>query len=134
MSCRISSNMEDYLETIHLLSKENGGVRVKDVAHALSITMPSVSGAIKKMVKQGLVSHPRYDLIALTPKGVSLATEIYNRHRVIKKFLQEILKLDPKVAEQDACRMEHIISQETFIGFKKLLQKNEDLVDAQAKT
>ncbi|MBN2104501.1 metal-dependent transcriptional regulator [bacterium] len=130
MSSQMSSNIEDYLETIHLLNEENGGVRVKDIASALNITMPSVSGAIKRMVKQGLVSHPRYDLIVLTPKGASLAKEIYTRHRVIKKFLQEILELDPRVAEKDACRMEHIISRETLTGLKKLLEENRRQIDA----
>lgn len=130
MNSQISSNIEDYLETIYILSRENNGVRVKDVARALNITMPSVCSAIKKMEKRGLVLHPRYDLIALTSRGETIARDIYTRHRVIKRFLQEILELDPKVAEQDACRMEHNISPETFAGLKRFLKENRRQVDA----
>jgi len=116
--------MEDYLETIHLLTQKNGGVRVKDVAQALDITMPCVSSAIKKMEKQGLVSHSRYDLIALTQAGSLLAEEIYSRHQLIKMFLLDILELDPAIAEKDACRIEHNISKETVAGLKRFLKGN----------
>jgi DtxR family Mn-dependent transcriptional regulator len=119
MRVPISSNMEDYLEAIHLLSKENGNVRVKDVARVLNITMPSVSSAIKKMKKKGLVLHSRYEWIELTPRGLLCAEDIYKRHRVIKSFLEEILGLDSDIAEQDACRIEHNISPETLKGFER---------------
>ena len=122
MANQISSNMEDYLEAIHVLEKENGHVRVKDVASSLNVTMPSVSGAIKKMEKNGWVSHPRYDLIALTDEGSHLAEEIYNRHRIIKQFLQDVLGLDSRIAEEDACKIEHIISDETLAGFERFIR------------
>ena len=123
MQNQMSSNMEDYLETIHLLEQEHGNVRVKDIACALNVTMPSVSGAVKKMKKMGLVRHSRYDLIALTPNGINLAENIYLRHQTIKKFLQHILGLDPEIAEHDACRIEHNISPETLEGFSRFLNE-----------
>ena len=119
MADQISSNMEDYLEAIHLLSQENNSVRVKDIARVLNITMPSVSSAIKKMKKQGLVYHSRYEMIELTPKGLSFAEDIYKRHRIIKSFLENILGLDSRIAEQDACKIEHNISPETLEGFAR---------------
>ncbi len=124
MQKRISSNMEDYLEAIHLLAGESGGARVKDIAASLNVTMPSVSSAIKKMEKRGLVSHSRYDLILLTSRGLEMAQEIYNRHRVIQSFLEDVLGLDPVIAEQDACRIEHNISPETLEGFSRFIEEN----------
>ena len=130
MRKRISSNMEDYLEAIHLLAKENGRVRVKEIARVLNITMPSVSSAIKKMKKRGFVLHSRYEWIELTPKGLLCAEEIYKRHQVIKSFLEDILGLDSDIAEQDACRIEHNISPETLEKFERFTARYRSEPDA----
>ena len=111
---QISSSMEDYLETIHLLEQRQGNVRVKDIALEMDITMPSVSGAIKNLEKHGFVAHPRYDLIALTSKGAKIAEAIYKRHRIIKSFLIKVLEVDESIAEKDACKIEHAISSVTL--------------------
>ena len=115
--------MEDYLEVIHRLEKKQGIVRVKDIANKLKITMPSVSCAVKNLEKQGLVSHSRYDLVGLTPKGESIAKRIYHRHRIIRDFLSNILGLNLEIAEKDACRIEHNISPETLDGLTRFLEK-----------
>ncbi|MBN1780876.1 metal-dependent transcriptional regulator [bacterium] len=122
MTRKITANMEDYLEAIHVLAQDRGNVRVKDIAQVLNVTMPSVSGAVKKMEKQGLVSHPKYDTIVLTARGSVMAEEIYRRHRIIKSFLENVLGLDPDIAEQDACRIEHNISPETLAGLKRFME------------
>ena len=119
MDIHISSNMEDYLETIHLLEKERRTVRIKDIAREMRITMPSVSSAVKNLENQGLVHHSRYDSVKLTQQGTQIAEAIYKRHRVIKHFLSEVLGLESDIAEKDACRIEHNISEETL---KKLIQ------------
>ena len=117
----VSSSMEDYLETIHILETRMGSVRVKDIADEMGITMPSVSGAIKNLEKRGLVAHPRYDLIVLTDTGSRIAEAVYERHRVIKSFLTNVLGLDENVAEQDACRIEHNISDTTLEHLTRFL-------------
>lgn len=124
MDAAISSNMEDYLETIHLLEQNQGNVRVKDIADRMCISSASVSGAVKTLVKQGLVSHPRYDLITLTLKGARLAEQIYARHRILTRFLQDILGLDAATAEKDACRLEHNISPQTFQRLKAFVEES----------
>jgi DtxR family Mn-dependent transcriptional regulator len=126
MSVHISSNMEDYLETIHLLGQEKRIVRVKDIAAEMKITMPSVSSAIKNLENQGLVSHSRYDLVELTKEGALIAKAVYKRHRVIKRFLLEVLGLASDIAEKDACRIEHNISEETLNKLIQFLEKIED--------
>ena len=124
MEVAISSNMEDYLETIHILEQDNGHVRVKDIADRMSISRASASGAVKTLEKQGLVSHPRYDLITLTLEGARLAEQIYAKHLVILQFLQEVLGLDKETAEKDACRIEHNISSSTFNRLKRFVEES----------
>jgi len=113
MKRQVSPSMEDYLETIHLLKRNSGNVRVRDIARALSISMPSVTGALKNLEKKGFVNHPRYDSVGLTESGSRIAREVYRRHRVIKTFLSKVLGLNTELAEKDACRIEHWVSAET---------------------
>lgn len=122
MNVNLTPNMEDYLETIYLLEQEGGNVRVKDIARMMHITMPSVSSAVKNLEKQGLVQHPKYDLIALTSKGSEIAEELYYRHGVIKEFLSQVLGLDNEIAEKDACAIEHIISEETLESLSRFME------------
>ena len=123
MSHKLSSSMEDYLETIHVLGLQNGHVRVKDIAAELEKTMPSVSAAIKKMEEQGLVCHPRYDLVGLTAKGAVLAQQVYDRHLLIRDFLSDVLGVDSACAETDACHIEHVVSEATLEGLSRLLNE-----------
>ena len=113
MDIKLSSNMEDYLKVICELEKKRGAARVKDIAEKLNITMPSVSAALKNLEKQGLVCHPRYDLVGLSKKGKKIAEDIIQRHHVIKEFLFDILGVDETIAERDACHIEHHVSPET---------------------
>ena len=122
MDLKLSSNMEDYLEAIYVLELKTGNVRVKDIAAELGITMPSVSSAIKNLEKQGFVSHPRYDLVVLTPRGARVAADVYHRHRVIKGFLSQVLGVASDIAEKDACCIEHIISPETLESLSRFLE------------
>jgi DtxR family Mn-dependent transcriptional regulator len=111
---KLSGNMEDYLETIHLIGERQVGVRVRDVAKRMDITMPSVTGALKNLERQGLVSHPRYDRIDLTSEGKRIARDVFHRHEVIREFLVQVLGIDSETAERDACGMEHTISGTTL--------------------
>lgn len=126
MGMQISSNMEDYLETIHLLEQERRTVRIKDIAREMRITMPSVSSAVKNLENQGLVTHSRYDSVELTQKGAQIAEAVYKRHRVIKYFLSEVLGLASDIAEKDACRIEHNISEETLDKLIQFIGKMEN--------
>ncbi len=124
MSKSLSSNMEDYLETIYLIHQATGFVRVKEIASETGNSMPSVSSAVKNLQKRGLVDHPKYDIIRLTEKGEVIASRIYKRHRLILQFLQDVLCIKKEVAEQDACRIEHSVSDETIAGLERFMKES----------
>ncbi|MEG2574748.1 MAG: metal-dependent transcriptional regulator [Christensenella sp.] len=105
---------ENYLETILMLQKKTGCVRSVDIANQLEYSKPSVSRAMGILKKQDYIMMDRSGFIELTEKGAQKAAEIYERHTLIQKFLVETLNIDKDIAEQDACRIEHIISEHTF--------------------
>jgi len=110
MAERLTSSMENYLETIRNLEKDKGVVRVKNIARELKVKMSSVSGALETLAKEGLISHEKYGYIELTDEGKKLAEAICSRHRTLFKFFTEVLGVDPKTADEDACKMEHTVS------------------------
>ena len=110
MAQTLTSSMENYLETIRNLGKDKGVVRVKNIARELKVKMSSVSGALETLAKEGLISHEKYGYIELTNRGERLAEAICSRHQTLFKFLTEVLGVDPKTADEDACKMEHTVS------------------------
>ena len=120
---RITSTIEDYLEAILRIQQEKGVVRIKEISQALGVTYPSTSGIIKKMGSMGLVEHERYGYVRLTAIGKQVGEVVAHREEILFQFFSEILKLDETISREDACRVEHAISQETadrlveFINF-----------------
>lgn len=119
MAKEITPTMEDYLEVIGQLGKKDEVVRVKNIARQLNVKMPSVTEALKTLAKDGLIRHEKYGYVELTQKGNHIAKEIYSRHQALFKFLNQILRIDPRAAEEDACKMEHTISS---TALKKLIE------------
>lgn len=115
---------ENYLETIYILIKKFGFVRSVDLAKELNFSKPSVSRAIGILRDNGYVDIGENGNLLLTEKGQEKAKSIYERHLILTRFLVEVLHVEPKTAETDACRMEHIISEETFKRFKAFLKSN----------
>lgn len=109
---------ENYLETILLLKKQKGEVRSVDIANELDYSKPSVSRAVGILRDNGYITVEQSGLINFTEKGLRRAEGVYERHRTIGEFLKMTLGLDPAVADTDACRIEHIISPETFQRIK----------------
>jgi len=110
---KIQKSGEDYLETIYNLSIVNANVRSVDVATSLGVTKPSVAKALKILEQQEYVQKEKYGKITLTEKGNLLAEIIQKKHKAIRMFLIEVLKVSPEKAEIDACRIEHCLSEET---------------------
>lgn len=110
---------ETYLETILVLSKRMETVRSIDLAGELGYTKPSVSRAVKLLKERGYITVERGGALVLTDTGRAEAEKIYERHQVITKFFQEVLGVDPETAEEDACRIEHIISAASFEKIKQ---------------
>lgn len=110
----IYESSEDYLETILRLQKQMEQVRSIDVAHALDYSKPSVSRAMKILSEKGLIYMDGKKYIHLTDLGLAKAENVARRHRLIQAALIEIFGVAPDVAEEDACRIEHIVSEETI--------------------
>ena len=106
---KLSQSLEDYLEMVHMLRLANGIARVRDIAAALKVKMPSVAKAVIELKKQGLVTQEPYSGIELTSEGALVASQILNRHILLKSFLIK-LGISEAIADKDACCMEHILS------------------------
>lgn len=118
---KIQESGENYLETILNLERKNGIVRSIDIANELGFSKPSVSRAMSVLKKAGYIEQEAYGNIQLTNAGRARATEVYGRHKLITRFLVKVLDLDPVIAEQDACRIEHVISPETLARMHAVL-------------
>ena len=114
---RIHESAENYLETILILKKRLGQVRSIDIASELSFSKPSVSVAMKNLRTNGYVEVDKDGYISLLDKGLEIAERIYERHTLLSTWLVT-LGVSEKVAAEDACRLEHVISAETFEAFK----------------
>ncbi|MBN2850990.1 MAG: metal-dependent transcriptional regulator [Erysipelotrichaceae bacterium] len=111
----LSPSSEDYLEAIYRLSMlGKTGVRSSDVASLLKVAKPSVNRALKMLTDGGWITQEPYALIYLTEEGLKTAESIFSRHRTLQLFLREVLKVEEPIAEDDACKMEHVISDETM--------------------
>ncbi|MDR0382393.1 MAG: metal-dependent transcriptional regulator [Spirochaetaceae bacterium] len=122
----MTQSQEDYLEMVSFLSDE-GRVRVTDIASRLGFSKPSVLTALRLLEEKELIQHERYGSVLLTEKGRELAADIRERHFLIKGFLLERLGVSEENAEKDACKIEHVLSNETFAKFKAFL--NADSAD-----
>lgn len=117
----INESAENYLETILILSKSHPVVRSVDVATELDFKKSSVSVAMKKLRESNHIQVSPEGYITLTPSGREIAECIYERHQLISSWLIR-LGVDPKVAVADACRMEHVISSESFEAIKRHIE------------
>lgn len=114
---------ENYLETILVLQQRKGTVRAIDIANELSFSKPSVSIALKNLREQGHVSVDDAGSIRLLPSGMKIAETIYERHRLLTRWLTAI-GVEPDIAAEDACRMEHVISEASFDAIKQHVESN----------
>ena len=113
---------EMYLETILLISKRNEYVRSIDIANELNISRASVSRAISILKKNAFITIDEKGWIELTSLGEQKAGGVYERHVIIKDFLHRFLNVGENIAEEDACRIEHILSNETFNQMKRYVE------------
>ncbi len=119
---KLSSNMEDYLEAIAALKKENDVVRVRDISQSIGVKSSSVNAALKTLSGKGYVDHERYGYVKLTPDGEEVAGNIQSKHDALLKFLSTVLGINKGIASEDACKMEHAISSQTFSKLAKFMQ------------
>lgn len=103
---------------------DEGEVRVTDIAIRLGVSKPSVLTALKNLEEQGLLEHARYRTVNLTKKGAVMAAEIRDRHSFLTAFLEEVVQVSPETAEKDACKMEHLLSEETLKKMKAMTRQH----------
>lgn len=114
----IYESAEDYLETILMLCEEHGSARSVDIAAHLNVTKPSVSFAMKRLRENGYILMGRDNHITLTPSGEAIAKRMLERHNLLTEFLMR-LGVQEQTARQDACKIEHDLSDETFDAIRR---------------
>lgn len=121
---KIQESAEDYLEAILVIKERKGAVRSIDVAHYKNYSKPSVSRAMGLLRENGYVVMDKDGFLTLTDAGMEIASRIYERHQMLTEWLT-VLGVDPAVAAEDACRIEHDISEETFSKLKEHIARTE---------
>ena len=119
---KIQESAENYLETILLLQQRKGSVRSIDIANELEFSKPSVSVAMKNLRLNGYIEMDAAGLIRLLPPGLAIAEAVLEKHRLMTEFLIG-LGVSPDVAAEDACRIEHVLSDESFEAIKNHVMK-----------
>ena len=120
---KIHESAENYLETILVLQHRKGSVRSIDIANELEFSKPSVSVAMKNLRQGGYIEVDAAGLIRLLPEGQAIAEAVLEKHRMITDFLVT-LGVDPAIAAEDACRIEHVLSDESFEAIKNHAKKH----------
>ena len=121
-----NESLEMYLETIYLLEMNHGHAHSVDIAKELGVSKPSVSKAMNQLKKHDLICKEVYGTISLSDKGKEMAKTIYRNHKIISLYLQHSLGLSPQLADKNACRMEHIVTDEMVLAIENYLE-NEHL-------
>ncbi|WP_279194170.1 metal-dependent transcriptional regulator [Holdemania massiliensis] len=111
---KMNESSENYLESILILEQRNPSVRMSDIAAMLHVSKPSVNKAMGVLKDAGYIHQEVYGTIHLTESGRQYAQKVYSRHVLFKRFLMEVLEIDEQTAEEDACHMEHCVSDATM--------------------
>lgn len=119
---KMSESRENYLEAIYLLARQRGVVRSIDVADFFGFSRPSVSNAVSLLKQSGLVTMGKDGSLSLTEAGKEIAERTYERHRLLTQYFMA-LGVSEKTAQEDACRIEHVISQESFQKLKEHVEQ-----------
>lgn len=125
----ISKSLEEYLKTMYVLKKQNGNVRVTDIAKNMNCTKPSVNKALYSLKDKGLVKYESYGTIELTTEGESIAKKILEAYDIVYLFLRDVLNLEPYEAEKEAENIKSAITDDTVNKLAKYVHKVLDLND-----
>lgn len=120
---KMQESGEMYLESIYVLSQKGGYVRSIDISEYMGYSKPSVSRAVNLLKTGGYIVMDEENFITLTESGLEIAEKIYNRHNILSEMLV-MMGVNPEVAAEDACRMEHAICDETYEAIKNFVEQN----------
>lgn len=124
----LGSSMEDHLEAIYWMIEEKGYARGSEIASFLGHKPSSVTQMLEKLRNLELIKHEKYDIILLTPKGKRIARQVGRKHKTLVTFLI-LLGVDRKIAEVDACKIEHVASAETMEKITELVKSLQEATD-----
>lgn len=122
---QLSASLEDYLEAIFNIVSEKGGVRAKDIAKYLGVKAGSVTTALHTLAKNNYINYQPYEVISLTSKGIKEARGVIRKHGILTDFFVNILDAEPKTAQEAACKIEHVITEElaeSLVTFTEFIQ------------
>ncbi len=127
----LSSGLEDYIEAIYIAHLNDTLLKGAALARKLNVSRASVSEALTKLVAKGLVHYSSYEAITLTNTGLELAQTVYNKHHILKEFFEKVLNIPSGEAGENACKIEHIISQnilDRMIKFTNFIQEHPGII------
>ncbi len=119
---KLSPNIEEYLETIYKLSQDHEMVKTSKISKTLDITPASVTQMLKKLNEMNYVNYSQYKGVNLTDNGLKVAKKITRKHRLLERFLHDILKLKDNIIHEQACEMEHSLSDEAEVALCQVLE------------
>lgn len=119
---QLSQSIEDYLEAIYMLEKDNKPIKSVAISHMIGVSKPAVTKAMSELLKDNYIEKEPYGDIKLTEKGRNIAKKVYHIHTTIRDFLIQ-LGVDKEIAEKDCCLIEHVISKETLAAIENSLKK-----------
>ena len=117
----VSASLEDYLESIYHIEASNGAARAKDIAMAMDVKNASVTQALRSLAEKNLVNYAPYEVITLTKLGKQIALDVVRRHEILEKFLSQVLGLPHSEADENACRMEHVVDKEILLRMQQFM-------------
>lgn len=132
----LSSGLEDYLEAIYIAHKNEKPLKGAELARQLNISRASVSEALGKLVAKGFIKYNSYEAISITQSGIDEALKVYNKHNTLEQFFEKVLGIDQKEAGENACKIEHIISEnvlEEMTNFTKFCQEHSEILETYKK-
>ncbi|MCR3955153.1 MAG: metal-dependent transcriptional regulator [Gudongella sp.] len=128
---KLTESMEMYLETIYLLERDHGHAHVAQVAKELGITKPSVTKAMNNLKDEGYIDKQAYGHINLTHKGLVASRRVFRKHSMLTQFLEESLGLSPAEADDNACRMEHVVTDAMLDAIEEYLKEKKPLIKSE---
>lgn len=132
----LSSGLEDYLESIYIAHINNKPLKGAELARQLNISRASVSEALSRLVAKDLIKYSSYEAISITKEGIEEAKKVYAKHHTLEQFFEQVLGIEKTEASENACKIEHIISQtvlDEMTEFTKFCQNHKEILDEYKK-
>ena len=123
----LTASLEDYLEIICNSSLAQEKIRAVDISRKLNISRASTTEALKKLSEKGFINYNRHEAISLTETGKKIAEKVVSKHTILQRFFEEVLNLSTEEASENACKIEHVITDNAFKQISKYLEKHQNL-------